>query len=295
MIFKFNKVYIIESLPEDELKTGKSLHEDFLHYNDMNNEYGFEYQPIKNWEGLKIFFNIVLSDIKEKNVLPIIHLEMHGDLNGIQLGSGEVVPWSELASRLQKINIELKNKLIVALALCHGIHFVSVLYEYMNSRTPFAGLITSADFLKVSEIKYGFPKFYEIIINARNGNEAIKGLNQSISNEDRSYSFLSCRWLFKNAFIQYLKLCSAKERNKRTERIITNIKKTNSNAEITHIRKEIKQYLHKNNQKDFFESTRDIFLMYDLDESNRELFEISFQDVLNEIYPANQAERFSRS
>jgi len=283
MIFKFNKVYIIESLPEGELKTGKSLYEDFSHYNDINNEYGFEYQPIKNWKGLKIFLEIILSDIKEKNVLPIIHLEMHGDINGIQLSSGEVVIWRELAIRLQKINIELKNKLIITLALCHGIHFLSVFYEYMNSRTPFAGLITSSDVVKVSEIKYGFPIFYEIIINARNGNEAIKGLNQLILNENRSYSFLSCRWLFKEAFIHYLQLCSAKERSKRTEKIITSIKKNNPNADITKIRKEIKQYLHKNNQKDFFESTRDVFLMYDLDKSNRELFEINFQDVLNEI------------
>lgn len=283
MIFKFNKVYIIESLREDELKTGKSLHEDFLHYNDINNEYGFEYQPIKNWDGLKFFLEIIYSDIKTKNVLPIIHFEMHGDIDGIQLSSGEIVPWNELAVRLQKINIELKNKLVAVFALCHGIHFLSVFYEFMNSRTPFAGIIISADFVRVSEIKYGFPKFYEMIINARNGNDAIKGLNELINDEDRSYSFLSCRWLFKEAFIQYLKLCSSKERNKRTERIITKIKKTNPNAEITKIRKEIKQYLHKNNQKDFFNTSRDKFLMFDLDESNRTLFGINFQDVMNEI------------
>lgn len=287
MIFKFNRVYIIESLGKDEFKTGKSLHEDLQHYNDTNNEYGFEYQIIKNWDGLKIFLEIIYTNIKTKSVVPIIHFEMHGDINGIQLSSGEIVLWSELAIRLQKINIELKNKLIVVFALCHGIHFLSVFYEFMNSRTPFAGLITSADYLRVSEIKYGFPKFYKIIINAKNGNDALNGLNELIENEDRRYSFLSCRWLFKEAFIQYLKQCSSKERNKRTERIITKIKNTNPNAEITKIRKEIKQFLHKENQKVFFDKTRNNFLMLDLDDSNKILYDINYKDVLNEIYPEN--------
>lgn len=283
MIYKFNKVYIIESLRDNELNTGKSLHEDLLHNNDINNEYGFEYQPIKNWDGLKIFLEMIYTDIRTKSVLPIIHFEMHGDIDGIQLSSDEIVQWADLAIWLQKINIELKNKLIVVFALCHGIQFLSVFFEFINSRTPFAGLITSADYVKVSEIKYGFPKFYKIIINARNGNDAIKGLNELIKDEDRSYSFLSCRELFKEAFVQYLKLCSSKERNKRTERIITKIKKTNPNAEITKIRKEIKQYLHKNNQKEYFDKAREKFLMYDLDESNKTLYNISYQDVLNEI------------
>lgn len=283
MIFKFNKVYIIESLPENQIKTGKSLYEDLFHHNDVENKYGFEYQPIKNAYGLMTFLEIVYLEIKDKSIFPIIHFEMHGGIEGIQLSSGECIQWNDLAKTLQRINIELKNKLVVAFALCYGINFLSVFYDFMNSRTPFAGLIASADYVKVGEIKYGFQKFYKRILETKNGNDALKCLNEFISEDDRQYSFLSCRWLFKEAFVQYLKLCSAKERNRRTERIITKIKSTNPNADITKIRKELKLYLHKNNQKEYFIMTRDKFLMYDLDESNKSLFPIDYQDVMNEI------------
>jgi len=283
MIFKFNKVYIIESLPEGQMKTGKYLYEDFFHHNDINNEYGFEYQTVKNVDGLKIFLEIIYSEVINKKVYPIIHIEMHGGEDGIELSNGDIIEWRELALLLQKINIELKNKLVVIFAFCYGIHFLSVFYDFITSRTPFAGLITSADYVMAGEIRDGFLQFYRKIFETRNGNDALKGLNDFIHEEDRKYSFLSCRWLFKEAFIKYLKLCSAKERTQRTERIITKIKKTNPNAEITKTRKEIKQYLHKNNQREYFTAARNNFLMYDLDESNKALFNINYQEVMNEI------------
>lgn len=283
MIYKFNKVYVIESLPENEMKTGKSLYEEFFHHNVIDKGYGFEYQPIKNADGLMTFLEKVFGEIKDKDLFPILHFEMHGGNEGLLLGSGEIVQWNDLAVRLQKLNIELKNKLVVVFALCYGMHFLSAFYEFMNSRTPFAGLVASADYVKVGEIKYGFQKFYKKILETKNGNDAIKGLNAFISEEDRRYSFLSCRWLFKKAFVQYLKLCSAKERNKRTERIITKIKDSNPSADITKIRKELKQYLHKNNQETYFKTARDKFLMYDLDESNKSLFNIDYQEIMNEM------------
>ncbi|OGV14128.1 MAG: hypothetical protein C4517_07615 [Stygiobacter sp.] len=282
MIFKFNKVYIIESLPENEMKTGKSLYEEFFHHNDVDNRYDFEYQSIKNANGFKTFLEIVFSEIKDKGVFPIIHFEMHGGKEGLRLSSSEVIQWKDLAFRLLKMNIELKNKLVVVFALCYGVHFLSAFYEFMDFRTPFAGLIASTDYVKAGEIKYGFQKFYKMILETKNGNDAIKGLNELINEEDRRYSFLSCRWLFKEAFVQYLKLCSAKERNKRTERIITKIKSTNPNAEITKIRKELKEYLHKNNQEKYFITARDKFLMYDLDGSNKSLFAIEYHEIMGE-------------
>ena len=283
MVFRFNKIYIIESLADDEIKTGKYLYEDLFHHNDKNNEYGFEYQTIKNAYGLKIYLELILFEIKSKSLLPIIHFEMHGGNEGIQLSSGEIIQWNDVAVILQKINIELKNKLVVVFALCYGINFLSVFGDFVNSRAPFAGLLSTADYLLVDEIQKGFIKFYKGILETRNGNEAIKTLNEIITEENRHYSFLSCRWLFKQSFIEYLKLCTVKQRNQRVENIITKIKTTNPKVEINKIRKEIKHYLHKHNQKEYFQKTRDKFLMYDLDESNQTLFYIDFQEVMDAI------------
>jgi hypothetical protein len=283
MIFKFNKVYILESLKDNELKTGKLLYEDMFHHNNETNEYGFEYQPIKNLKALKRFFEIILLEIKTKEISPIIHLEMHGSISGITLSSDEIIEWNDFAILIQEINIELKNKLVVVLALCHGIHFLSAFYNLIESRSPFAGLIACGDISKVEEIKNGFPRFYKYLLSSNNGNIALKELNKIINDEGRLYSLLTCRYLFKQAFIEYLKLCSANQVTKRTERIISKIKITNPKIDITKVRKDLKTHLHKNNQKNIFMNIRDIFLMYDLDPSNKELFRIEYSDISQEI------------
>lgn len=40
----------------------------------------------------------------EREVRPILHIEAHGDATGIEVKSGEPVPWAAFAERLRVIN-----------------------------------------------------------------------------------------------------------------------------------------------------------------------------------------------
>ena len=188
----------------------------------------------------------------------------------------------DFAKILQPINIATKNKLFVVLALCFGGHFLSALEDYINDRTPFAGLLSSFDYLTFVEVQDGFVKYYSSLFMDKNGNVALDELNTTIKDEDRKYVFFSCSYLFKLSFIEYLKVSTNKNITERTNRLLSRIKNNNKNIDITSTRKQLKKFFHKDNQKDFFEEMKSNFLMFDLDPKNKENFDIDYSKVLEE-------------
>src|SRR5215470_16306944 len=92
----FNTIYVIEALRDGDLHTGRKLFEDLEFM-------ALAAQPEVNAHFVQIKtaaeFIQVLESIHanaRNGERPLLHIETHGDGNGIQISSGESLSWSSL-------------------------------------------------------------------------------------------------------------------------------------------------------------------------------------------------------
>lgn len=188
--FSFNKIYVIESLKQGEIKTGKNIYNDLIRWKTLNTDPLYsEYIEVSNKKSFNETMLYINSKV-EKGVLPFIHFEMHGsdDKKGLVLNSDELVSWEELGIATRIINISTKNNLIVSLATCYGAFFLSSID--MNKEAPFSCFISTIEEVSTYEIEMDFTAFFETVLSTTDFNLAVANLNKSNKNPNK-YHFLS--------------------------------------------------------------------------------------------------------
>ena len=141
--FYYNTIYVIESLDNSESHTGTKLYE-------VIKKFEFKYPRTKTFlispqKKAELFETLVLitNSVKNDNCLPIIHLEFHGNQQGIACANKEFITWEELYPYFIEINIKLKNTLIITTGICLGAYFY--FNADINKAAPFFTMIGSAE------------------------------------------------------------------------------------------------------------------------------------------------------
>lgn len=205
IMIEFNRIYVIESLPEGEEKTGTQLNDDLLRWQQYRYK-GFksvllEPKDILEWtESMEI----ILDDTVNKGVFPIIHFEIHGSTNkdGLVLASGELVSWESMRTILTKINIASRMNLFVSLAVCHGAY---LLMQYQLDQRAFcSGLLGSFDEIKVSDLKIRFTEFYQELFTTFDMNKAYQRLLNSNPCVEIDYKCISALEIFCRIYKNYI-------------------------------------------------------------------------------------------
>ena len=281
MYYNCNKLYIIESLPEGDLKTGRILYEDVFRWHKENgHSFDVEYLTVKNIRGLELLFDIILSESNTTYIRPVIHLETHGNEDGIFLESEEIYSWNRLLDRLSEINYHSRNNLLLVLALCKGGYILSAMAKHITERALFFVAVYSFDRVVTGELLKGFLNFYNEIFSTGDGTKAMDKLCKEIKYEVSRFKLMSCVYIFKLCFENYmLEQCNRKEIQRRTENFITQLKQNNMQFDINRLRLKIKKDFKKDNQKDFFNFARDIFFMFDIYPENKEKLKLEFKDL----------------
>ena len=181
--FQFNKISIIESLSESDRKTGREVFDD-LEFLEISNpgRLETEYNQVHN----KVEFARVVGNLAEevdsKGVYPILHIEAHGNDEGLKLGENNYIEWCELLEILSQLNISMKGNLLVVLASCYGaciIRHISTI-----SRAPFWGVIAPYENTYPANVYGGLNKFYNAICSGKNSEDTISALNTDTKNND---------------------------------------------------------------------------------------------------------------
>jgi len=178
---------IIESLRKDDQKTGERLYNDLIKYKLFQepNLSAFFYRVNSKSELLKLL-NDTNEKIKIEKFFPVLHIEAHGSLDGIQLTSNEIVTWKELIPYFQKINVLLSNLLVISLGVCYGISLIANINP--EERSPFRAIIGASKEINQDEILHGFEVFYDNLFFSFNIENCLKLMNQNIdSNKDRFF------------------------------------------------------------------------------------------------------------
>lgn len=176
----YNNIIFLESL-HNESKTGKWLYEDIKPLTYKYKVFETNYVPVKSkHELMEALMGIELA-ILNQNMLPIIHLDLHGNKDGFEVNpSGEFISWKQLQDTFMHMNTATKNNLIICMNVCEGFYGILDAYEKLISELPCPFFMCIGPQTKVLniDVRNSYQKFYKILIETQDINKAIISLNE---------------------------------------------------------------------------------------------------------------------
>ncbi|MGX9275500.1 hypothetical protein ACWXWK_20745 [Pantoea ananatis] len=159
----YNSIIIVESLPDDECKTGKLLATELK--KSQPDQEGIQYIPVASKdEFIKLMQEIKKLMIENEGFRPIIDIETHGNEEATGFADGSQISWGDLMEILRGINKICKNELIVFLACCKGYHFIKS--TTITEHSPCGYLYSPKENISIANVVEATVKFFnDIIVN----------------------------------------------------------------------------------------------------------------------------------
>ena len=145
----YNSIIIIESLPENDCKTGEILSAALKEVHPDHS--GIQYIPVacKN-EFIDVMEEIKNTMLTHDGFRPIIDIETHGNTEVIGFADGSYMSWGDLMDILRGANEICKNELVVFLACCEGYHFIKS--TTISKHSPCGYLFSPQEKILVSDV-----------------------------------------------------------------------------------------------------------------------------------------------
>lgn len=278
----FNKLWIIESLADGELKTGSRLISDlFPQIQKQHSTLIVALEQPKSKDELLNCLEAIYKDVVENQNYPLIHLECHGCEKGLGLSNKEIVSWNEIRELLIKINFACKLNLLVVVAACKGAYLIHTATQL--DRAPFYAVVGSKENMNTGEVQADFVEFYEAFFLTLSGNEAIKSLNKQAKKTNRFYYFVGSEIIFLKAFRKYHQdHCVGQAKRERIEYLVTQSLSIPEVKEkgVNWARKQAKEWF-RSEQEPAFERMKVRFFGLDEYPQNAERFTVKYADIFN--------------
>ncbi|WP_426699893.1 hypothetical protein ACPPVV_10795 [Rhodanobacter sp. Col0626] len=175
-----SNVWIIEWLPagDTEMKTGKLLHEWMEQWRT-----GWScYIPCGSKEEAIRAIRRATRYAKNTDAKPILHIEAHGNEDGLEGPNGvdglEFLEWSELLPELAELNVATRCNLMVFIAACRGFAGIGALTE--GPRAPALALVGCLDDVLPRRLLDGTKEFYR---RWRDNNPHLRDIAESASQQ----------------------------------------------------------------------------------------------------------------
>lgn len=175
---RFNQILVVDSIPTGEYNTARRLFEDL-------ETYATAYSPSPAVRYVRVenaaeFFQCILMSKKnaeERDIIPMLHIECHGDEDGFQFADGSLADWDELKVPITELNVATGLNLMVAVAACTGGALAKVMR--MGDRAPFWGLIGPTRSLTAGELEKAYAALYLILLSTKAPANAVQALDQA--------------------------------------------------------------------------------------------------------------------
>lgn len=162
---KIGTIIIIESLKENETKTGSNLFKDiicrYLEYYGNNEKIKHELHLINDKDELFLLLEKIIQNYKYYPSGILLHFEMHGssDKSGLVLSNDTLISWKQLQAPLIKLNVILENELYISMATCFG-RFLHEAIEF-RKKAPFRAFISASKEVSPLEVAQSFEAIFE--------------------------------------------------------------------------------------------------------------------------------------
>jgi hypothetical protein len=192
--FKFNAIYVIESLPLGATKTGQDLYDKVIFPSTHHLEELYtHYAQIPDEAALHEELRTILLAARDANHKPIVHIEAHGTDDGIELADGSAITWRSLVPIFAAINEASEFNLSVIAVSCSGWNLTLSLVPF--ERAPVAILFGPPDAMSAQDLYDGMSRFYRALVLHIDFNHALDALNLGLPYD---------RWLVKPATSEVL-------------------------------------------------------------------------------------------
>lgn len=291
--FLFNKLYILQSLADNDRKTGKELEERINTFSLSNNinfqAVLFDLHSKEEWE---YAWKEIYTSIDQLNIIPIIHLVMHGntDYIGIEQGVKGLIGLSELFEKTRKANILSHNNIMLTMAVCEGLNVIR--FITLDRPMPFCNILASQETLCNPISLENFTIFYQALLKDGNIDMAFERLQNQGAGEMGKYRLVKSEQLFANVMQMYLdNKCNDQAIEERAEEIAAMGKFDISDpiAKKNFVER-VKEFLPEENSKGY-EIYADRFFMFDLFPAIKNRFSIpkTFDEFLEWSKSFNKA------
>jgi hypothetical protein len=188
-------VHIVEWLNAGDAPTGESLFNQLQPIGAASGpRVAVDFHRIETRDELIALLRRFENAYQDSRRTPILHIETHGDTNGIGTGAG--IDWPELTEELIPLNRLTGLNLVVVMAACEGFYGVQMLQPDRRA-AAFRGLIGPNRTVTENEVEDACLAFYRTIFDARNGDAAYKAMNDAIDPNAETFWLISAEDVFK--------------------------------------------------------------------------------------------------
>lgn len=212
-----NMVVVIESLRPGDWKTGRALRDDLekvaLPY---GNNLPIHYKTARSADELEFLLKELYGYISLCGRAPMLHIECHGNADGIQLADGSVMRWNRLKPLLVDINRASRINVFLVMACCYGGYFAA---ECRYSETvPFAWILGPGKEIEADPLLALNGAFYTELFKSRDVTEALTA-GGAARPSGISYFSLSAVGVFRIALTARIKAVESVDLRARTRTI----------------------------------------------------------------------------
>lgn len=120
----------------------------------------------------------LFDEILRLRSLPILHLSMHGDQNGIALTNSEYIEWSELAELIRPLAKILEGRLIISPSACYSVAGCRMAMTN-SSDLPFGLLVGSLSQVAWADAAVAYVAFYHRLFKGASVHDAINAMKSA--------------------------------------------------------------------------------------------------------------------
>ena len=268
---RFNQILVVDSIPAGELNTAKRLFEDVkTHANAYAPSPAVHYLRVESGDEFIQCIRECRKRADEQDIIPMLHVECHGDEDGLQFADGSLVDWDELKLPITDLNVATRLNLMIAVAACTGGALAKVIR--MSDRAPFWGLIGPTKTLTAGELEKAFSALYLTMLSTKSPAKAVAAMDAATA--PGAFWRTTAQGLFEKVWARYKnEYCNPEVFEARAQRMRKRLLELSPTTLVT--MEQIKSQL-VNHEPKAFDRYRNSFFMCDLVAEHSERFSVQY-------------------
>ncbi len=268
---RFNQILVVDSIPAGQYNTAKRLFEDIVsHAKACSPSPTVRYLRVACADELIQCILKCRKDADEQDIIPMLHIECHGNEDGFEFADGSFANWEMLKPALIELNIATCLNLLITVAACTGGALAKVIS--IDDRAPFWGLIAPTKTLTDRDLENAYRALYLTLLSTKSPTAAVQAMDAATI--PGQFWRTTSQDLFEKIWANYkADYCNAEALVIRLKRIKGLLEQTSEGSVST--MSELKDQL-KSREPKIFEQFRNVFFMYDLFPGHTNRFPIEY-------------------
>lgn len=274
---RFNTVYVFESIKTGDLKSGRELYDSILApAQDALENFYASYKAIRTRDEFRSALTEIADECARLGRGPLLHIEAHGDKDGLELADQTHLPWDQLRAELSRVNqVSFMNLLVVA-SSCKGWFLTASMMP--TERAPVFMVIGPPEDILAGDLEDANKRFYRKMVETFDLNSSLEAMNDGKPFAGWPIKPATAEILFCRAFRTYVKkVATSANLAERENRVVADVVRARQLNAIESAALRIQIRKHLADHAWWYDYLRRPFLMLDLFPANAYKFGLTYE------------------